>query len=130
MYTYALLQDSYAVQRSDGACIPNDPTNTDWQAYQAWLADGNTAAEAPNVVVVPQSITRFQAKAALANAGLLDKVQAMMADTNTPVLYRLAWEEALDFERGSATIKAMSGALNLTDEELDSLFTAAAAITG
>lgn len=130
MYTYALLQDSYAVQRSDGACIPNDPTNTDWQAYQAWLADGNTALEAPNVVVVPQSITRFQAKAALANAGLLDKVQAMMADTNTPVLYRLAWEEALNFERGSATIKAMSGALNLTDEELDSLFTAAAAITG
>lgn len=130
MYTYALLQDSYAVQRSDGACIPNDPTNTDWRAYQAWLADGNTALEAPNVVAVPQSITRFQAKAALANAGLLDKVQAMMADTNTPILYRLAWEEALDFERGSATVKAMSGALNLTDEELDSLFTAAAAITG
>lgn len=90
------------------------------------LVDPNAPPPGP---VIPQSVTAFQAKAALLQADLLDDVEALMADVDTPRIVKLAWSEALTFERQSPTVLTLATALGLSAAELDTLFVAASEIT-
>jgi hypothetical protein len=45
------------VCRSDGAVIPPDPLNVDWQAYQAWLSAGNVATPVPPPTLAQQALS-------------------------------------------------------------------------
>ena|SRR5690554_764720 len=71
-------------------------------------------------------VTRYQAKAALMQAGLLETVEQAIAATDDPLI-TLAWAEA-GFERMSPLIAEMKTAIGLTDEQVDELFLAAAEV--
>jgi len=40
--TKTLHGDEYVQRTTDGACIPFDPANTDYQEYLKWVEAGNT----------------------------------------------------------------------------------------
>ena len=84
---------------------------------------------APPATTVPQSVSRFQARAALHLAGYLSAVETLMTNEATPVLARLAWQDALTFERYSPTVLGMAQALGLDEAAIDQMFITAAQIT-
>lgn len=77
---------------------------------------------------VPESVQAWQAKTALLEAGLLDDVEAIMANQATDKKIVIAWQGAPNFRRDSPMIAALAAQLKLTDKQVDDLFFAAAAV--
>ena len=101
----------------------------------AWLYEA--AGTPPDTEPAPETldewraravVSRFQAKAALDGAGLLDTIEAVMAHPETPRLTRLAWADAQEFRRLSPTVESMAAVLSLSAQQLDDLFRTAATI--
>lgn len=129
---FKVISDTVTMRLSDGLQFPADPANTDFASYQAWLAEGNTPEPAdPVPVPVITSVTMRQARLALLGAGLLDDVDAAIQAIADPVQRKAAeieWEYAQTVDRDSAFTQQLAGGLQLTPEQLDSLFTQAATL--
>lgn len=83
-----------------------------------------TVPVAPTVPTTsaPSEVTRFQALAALMQAGLLVDVEAYMSADTTDSFTKLAWKEAATFSRGSLLVSGVGTLLGLTDVQVDDLF--------
>lgn len=66
-------------------------------------------------------VSRFQARAALFQAGLLEDIETFIASSEDRFI-KIAWEDAAVFKRNSPTVLSLQFVLNLTDEQLDDLF--------
>lgn len=80
----------------------------------------------PAPPLVPQVVTRYQARAALAEAGLLQQVNDYFAALPDDDLGKLAWLEAPTVVRQSAALIEAAHDLGLTDNQIDALFSRAA----
>lgn len=106
--------------RSDGSAVVFDMPPSGWgQEFDLSSAEPYSE-EIDYREDIPQAISRFQARAALLDAGLLADVEIALADADP--LTQLAWAEAIEWRRDSPTIAAIGDALGLTEEDIDDLF--------
>ena len=70
-------------------------------------------------VVVPQSITRLQAKLQLSEIDKFSQVETLVQEDEKSKIY---WNDADNFLRTDETLLYMASILGLSDEELDNLF--------
>lgn len=100
--------------------------------YAAWNGSGwNVTTEPPPKPeppppLVPQSVARWRARAALRLAELLDAVEAAVAASD--VATQEWWAAGLEMERADPRVAAIASGLGLTDEQIDDLFRQAAAL--
>ena len=85
--------------------------------HTGWGEDTDAKRKAMDAMTA----SRFQAKAALDDAGLLDQVEDYMAGEDVPRRVKLAWQEA-SFRRGSKMVNDIGSELGLSEEEMDELF--------
>ena len=85
-----------------------------WDGTQ-WIEGGT--APAPQV---PQSITMRQARLALLGAGLLDDVEAAVAQA--PRAVQIEYEYSSELHKDWPTLVMLAAALGMTDEQVDQLF--------
>ncbi|WP_268630696.1 hypothetical protein, partial [Escherichia coli] len=73
-------------------------------------------------VAAPSSVTALQGLLALNQAGQLAAVDAMFKAEDTPLVHRLAFEPATDWERTNTTVIYMKDRMGWTDAYVDQLF--------
>lgn len=115
-----------------GAIVPR--SNELWADVERWIAEGNQLLPFDGYPEIPMTegqlqdwreatvVSRFQARAALRQAGLRGQIEAIMDDPATDPLVVDAWADAQEFKRMSPTVLSLASALELTAAQVDELF--------
>jgi hypothetical protein len=135
---FALVRDGAVVNviESDSAFANAEAARLGGSAIESAIAspgdayDGTFTRPAPTVVV-PQSVTRRQARQALLMAGKLADVQPAIDAITDPVqrgLLQIEWDDSLNFDRSRPALIALAAAIGIDSAQLDTLFITAGSL--
>lgn len=107
--------------------VPNVPSNRHRKMISEWEAQGNTipAYEAPSTPL-PTVVSMRRARLAMLQAGILDNVTAAVEQAGAAA--QIEWEYAVEIRRDHPLIATLASGLGMSDNDIDALFEAAAAI--
>ena len=123
---YETQQESYTYyeQDEDGNNTGNELSGVRNVQVDTGEIEFNTSLFIQNVTV-PQEVTMRQARLELLNRGLLDSVNATLATLNNAQA-QIEWDYSNEVQRDNELINALSSALGLSQDDIDSLFIEAA----
>jgi hypothetical protein len=145
MAAYAFTSDGAVKRAADGAFIPPDPRNADYQVFLFWQAAGNT----PDPYIAPAApvpdITRRQLLLALAGANLVTADEAIAAAQTgalpaaiaaafatlpaaEQVSAKITWASLSVAERDSPLVSLLAQSQNMTSDQVDDFFRNAATL--
>ena len=136
MHTYDLFgwYAADAFPGRDAGVAPANQSTSDtpgdiranWTGYEWRDTPYQTPPEIAAPVIVPQVVSRAQFILALLQIGLLDEVEAAIAQADRAA--QINYTERLEFERGFPLIATMAAVLGKSDAEVDALFVLAATL--
>jgi DNA-binding transcriptional regulator YdaS (Cro superfamily) len=101
-------------------------TEQDDTPYVVYTRKSDEQISAIQKALIPSSVTMRQGRLALLAAGKLNLVQASIdaiVDENLRQAAQIEWEYAQTIERNSQFVQQMAEGLDLSEEQLDELFT-------
>ena len=126
--TYTLIAGSTSVVRDvDGATVPCDPRNCDWQTYQAWLAAGNAPNPAPAPIAPVPSCALWQLQAVMTPDQWTAVTSAVVA-VNSPAVSAFFAHGTNVIPANSTTLLALGTAIGLTAAQVTALVAQASAV--
>jgi len=126
--TYTLTSGSSVKRDADAAFIPADPRNADYQAYQAWLAAGNTPSPAPAPPASVPTCQLWQLQAVM-TAAQWQSVTTAVANLNNPAVSAFFAHGTNMIPASSTTLLSIGETIGLSAAQVTALVAQAAAVS-
>jgi hypothetical protein len=126
MIMYTLTREG--VLKLNSVVVPLDDSTPEYQAYVAWLAEGNGPQMIDDGPVYPSiRVTVWQLIQALSATGMLETVDAA-ASASSDAMVRLGWQRAPNFQSDDPLILAVCSTLGIDDASRQRVFELAAGL--